>query len=50
MAGLSMGHAKSFRKAVWNRLYESVEEMQKSTRAMLGEETQVVKTFYYLAR
>ena len=41
---------KSFRKATGNRLYESVKEMQKSIRAMLGEEIPVVKTFDYLAR
>ena len=41
---------KSLRKATGNRLYESVAEMQKSIRTMLGEEIPVVKTFDYLAR
>ena len=41
---------KSFRKATGNRLCESVEEMQKSIRTMLGEEIPAVKTFDYLTR
>ena len=41
---------KSFRKATGNRLYESVEDMQRSINAMLREkEIPIVKTYDYLA-
>ena len=40
------GQWKSFRKAIWNRLYEGAVDMQRSINAMLREkEIPIVKTY-----